>query len=102
MNREEVQNLATNPSALFSQARILPKYEGGQMVGVQVSAIKPGSLFEQAGLQNGDTITGVNGSPVNGPDGATVIFSQLTQGGEITLDVLGANGSRSSKSFVPK
>jgi type II secretion system protein C len=102
VNREEVQNIATNPSALFSQARILPKYEGGQMVGVQVSAIKPGSLFEQAGLQNGDTITGVNGSPVNGPDGATVIFSQLTQGGEITLDVLGANGSRSSKSFVPK
>src|SRR5262245_17190345 len=84
VNRDEVQNLAPSPSALFSQARILPKYEGGQMVGVQVSAIKPGSLFEQAGLQYGDTITGVNGSPVNGPDGATVIFSQLTQGGEIT------------------
>jgi general secretion pathway protein C len=102
VNREEVQNFATNPSALFSQARILPKYEGGQMVGVQVSAIKPGSLFEQAGLQNGDTITGVNGSPVNGPDGASKVFQNLTQGGEITLDVLHADGSRSPKSFVPR
>ncbi len=102
VNREEVQNLATNPSALFSQARILPKYEGGQMVGVQVSAIKPGSLFEQAGLQNGDTITGVNGTPVNGPDGASVIFQRLTQGGEISLDGQSADGSHFSKSFVPK
>lgn len=102
VNREEVQNLATNPSALFSQARILPKYEAGQMIGVQVSAIKPGSLFEQAGLQNGDTITGVNGSPVNGPDGASKVFQNLTQGGEITLDGVGANGSHFSKSFVPK
>jgi general secretion pathway protein C len=102
VNRDEVQNLATNPSALFSQARILPKYEGGQMVGVQVSAIKPGSLFEQAGLQNGDTVTGVNGSPVNGPDGASKVFQNLTQGGEITLDVLHADGSRSAKSFVPR
>ena len=27
VNRGDLQNLATNPSALFSQARILPKYE---------------------------------------------------------------------------
>ena len=38
-----------NPATLFSQARILPKYEDGQMVGVQVNAIKPGSLFERSG-----------------------------------------------------
>ncbi|NJO12362.1 MAG: PDZ domain-containing protein [Gammaproteobacteria bacterium] len=35
-----------------------------------MSAIKPGSLFEQAGLQNGDTITEINGQPVSGPEGA--------------------------------
>jgi general secretion pathway protein C len=99
VNRSEVQNLATNPSALFSQARILPKYEGGQMVGVQVSAIKPGSLFEQAGLQNGDTITGVNGSPVNGPDGASKLFQQLTQGGEIVVEGQGGDGQPFTKTF---
>ena len=99
MNRSEVQNLATNPSALFSQARILPKYEGGQMVGVQVSAIKPGSLFEQAGLQNGDTITEINGQPVSGPEGAPQLFQKLTQGGDIRLGVQDANGSRRDIDF---
>jgi type II secretion system protein C len=99
VDRSEVQNLATNPSALFSQARILPKYEGGQMVGVQVSAIKPGSLFEQAGLQNGDTITEINGQPVNGPEGAPQLFQKLTQGGDIRLGVQDANGSRRDIDF---
>jgi general secretion pathway protein C len=99
VSRSEVQNLATNPSALFSQARILPKYEGGQMVGVQVSAIKPGSLFEQAGLQNGDTITEINGQPVNGPEGAPQLFQKLTQGGDIRLGVQDANGGRRDIDF---
>jgi general secretion pathway protein C len=99
VDRNEVQNLATNPSALFSQARILPKYEGGQMVGVQVSAIKPGSLFEQAGLQNGDTITEINGQPVNGPEGAPQLFQRLTQGGDIRLGVQDANGTRRDIDF---
>jgi general secretion pathway protein C len=99
VDRSEVQNLATNPSALFSQARILPKYEGGQMVGVQVSAIKPGSLFEQAGLQNGDTITEINGQPVNGPEGAPQLFQKLTQGGDIRLGVQDANGTRRDIDF---
>jgi type II secretion system protein C len=99
VNRSEVQNLATNPSALFSQARILPKYEGGQMVGVQVSAIKPGSLFEQAGLQNGDTITEINGQPVSGPEGAPQLFQKLTQGGDIRLGVQDANGARRDIDF---
>jgi type II secretion system protein C len=99
VNRSEVENLATNPSALFSQARILPKYEGGQMVGVQVSAIKPGSLFEQAGLQNGDTITEINGQPVSGPEGAPQLFQKLTQGGDIRLGVQDANGTRRDIDF---
>ncbi len=102
VDRGEVQNLATNPSALFSQARILPKYEGGQMVGVQVSGIKPGSLFEQAGLQNGDTITEVNGQPVNGPEGAPALFQKLTQGGPIEIGGVGPDGKRFAKSFVSK
>lgn len=92
VDRGELQNLATNPSALFSQARILPKYEGGQMVGVQVSGIKPGSWFEQAGIQNGETITAVNGAPI-GADGAPTLFREITQGSATRVTVRGADGS---------
>jgi len=92
VNRGELQNLATNPSALFSQARILPKYEGGQMVGVQVSGIKPGSWFEQAGIQNGETITAVNGAAI-GADGAPTLFREITQGSATRVTVRGTDGN---------
>jgi len=92
VNRGDLQNLATNPSALFSQARILPKYEGGQMVGVQVSGIKPGSWFEQAGIQNGETITAVNGAPI-GADGAPTLFREITQGSATRVTVRGPDGN---------
>jgi type II secretion system protein C len=92
VDRGELQNLATNPSALFSQARILPKYEGGQMVGVQVSGIKPGSWFEQAGIQNGETITAVNGAAI-GADGAPALFREITQGSATRVTVRGTDGN---------
>jgi type II secretion system protein C len=92
VDRGELQNLATNPSALFSQARILPKYEGGQMVGVQVSGIKPGSWFEQAGIQNGETITAVNGAAI-GADGAPMLFREITQGSATRVTVRGTDGN---------
>jgi type II secretion system protein C len=92
VNRGELQNLATNPSALFSQARILPKYENGQMVGVQVSGIKPGSWFEQAGIQNGETITAVNGAAI-GADGAPTLFREITQGSATRVTVRGTDGN---------
>jgi general secretion pathway protein C len=99
VNRSEVENLVSNPTALFSQARILPKYEGGQMVGVQVTGIKPGSLFEQAGIQNGDTITGVNGSPVTGPEGASLLMRQMTEGGDIVVEGQSGDGRPFTKTF---
>jgi type II secretion system protein C len=92
VKRDELQDLATNPSALFSQARILPKYEGGQMVGVQVSGIKPGSWFEQAGIQNGETITAVNGAEV-GHEGAPALFREITQGSATRVTVRGTDGN---------
>jgi general secretion pathway protein C len=92
VNRGELQNLATNPSALFSQARILPKYEAGQMIGVQVSGIKPGSWFEQAGIRDGETITAVNGAAI-GADGAPTLFREITQGSATRVTVRGTDGN---------
>ena len=57
-----------DPSELLSQARVLPKYEQGQMVGLQVNGIKPGSLFQEIGLQEGDLITQFNGIAIDSPD----------------------------------
>jgi general secretion pathway protein C len=92
VSRDEVQNAARNPAALFQQARILPKYENGQMVGVQLNAIKPGSMFEQVGLRSGDTITSFNGVTIDNPEASASLLQELSSARRFEVGVKRADG----------
>jgi general secretion pathway protein C len=92
VDRTDMQKLSGNPAALFSQARIVPKYDKGTMVGVQVNAIRPGSLFQQIGIQDGDVITELNGIQVNGPQQSAQVLRELSQASDLKVTVQGANG----------
>jgi len=90
--RAAVDSVANNPAALFSQARILPKYEDGEMIGVQLNSVKAGSLFEQIGIQDGDTITEFNGIQVTGQQQSAQVLRELTEAKEFDVSVTGAGG----------
>ncbi len=92
VERQDVNSVANNPAALFSQARILPKYENGQMVGVQLNAIKAGSLFQQIGIQDGDTITEFNGIQVTGQQESAQVLSELSTSQQFSVTVTGRDG----------
>lgn len=92
VQREDVEEAVRNPAELFSEARILPKYDNGAMVGVQLSSIKPGSLFEEIGIQNGDTVTQVNGITVTSPQDSAALLKELTSASDFQVQVLGADG----------
>ena len=99
VQREDVEEAVRNPAELFSQARILPKYDNGAMVGVQLSSIKPGSLFEDIGIQNGDTVTQVNGVTVTSPQDSAALIKELTEASEFQVNVLGADGKNRSLNY---
>ena len=90
--RADVESVAKNPAALFSQARILPKYEDGEMIGVQLNSIKAGSVFEQIGIQDGDTITEFNGIQVTGQQQSAQVLRELSEAKEFDVSVTGAGG----------
>ena len=50
LDREAVETPCATPTDILSQARFLPKYDGGQMMGFQVNSIKAGSLLEDLGV----------------------------------------------------
>jgi general secretion pathway protein C len=77
-----------NASKLFSDARILPKYdpEGG-LVGMQVHTIPPGSPFEEAGLQAGDIITQLNGIVIDSPEKSVQVLTAVAGATELTIEV---------------
>ncbi|MDJ0850237.1 MAG: type II secretion system protein GspC [Myxococcota bacterium] len=91
---EGLEDAIRNPADLFSQARILPKWENGQMVGVQVSAIKPGSLFEELGIENGEVITQLNGIQIDSPERSAEVMMELAESDQLSVTVSGASGER--------
>lgn len=94
VQRTDVEALAADPTTLFSQARILPKYgEDGQMQGVQLNAIKQGSLFQQVGIQDGDTITRVNDIQVRDQQASLQVFQEFTSSSDLTVTVTGRDGN---------
>lgn len=93
VQRDDVASVANNPAALFSQARILPKYDSGKMVGVQVNAIKPGSLFEQIGIRDGDTITELNGVQITSQQDSAAVLREFTSATTFEVSVTGADGT---------
>ena len=97
--RSEIDGAARNPAALFSQARILPKYESGAMVGVQLNAIKPGSLFEQIGIQSGDTITQLNGVRIDSPEQSAALLREFTEAKQFSVVVVGSDGRERTLSY---
>jgi len=65
---------------LLKQARISPAYDpsgDGRMLGMKVDAIKQGSIFETAGLQNGDIITEINGIVIDRAEATPAVLEEL-------------------------
>jgi type II secretory pathway component PulC len=90
-----------NTAQLFSQAQILPKYENGAMVGVQVSAIQAGSMLQNLGLEDGDVITARDGQPLDSPESAAGLLTALGGSQPISLSAMGANGVPKTLSVDP-
>ncbi len=99
VGRDDVDEMMENPTNLFSQARILPKYEEGSMVGLQINAIKPGSLFEQIGIQSGDVITKLNGITIDNPQESAKVLTEFSEAESFTVDVQRGDGSSDTLEF---
>ncbi len=84
-----MEELVRNPGALLSQATMIPKFEDDQMVGLELRAIKPGSLFERIGLKNNDVIIEFNGQPIESTQDTAKILAEFSQADEVDVVLQG-------------
>ena len=96
VDRRELEKTVENINEVFTQARAVPFFQDGKTVGFRVFAIKPGSVFEKIGLQNGDVVQRVNGVELTDPTKAISLFTELQNEGHIALDL---QRNSQSKSF---
>jgi general secretion pathway protein C len=96
IDRRELEQTVANINEVFTQARAVPFFQDGKTVGFRVFAIKPGSVFEKIGLQNGDIINRVNGVELTDPTKAITLFNELQNEGHIAVDL---QRNKQSKNF---
>jgi len=94
MSRATLQHQLQNFPALLSQARVVPHFVNGKPGGFMISEIAPNSLYQQAGLQNGDIILSVNGNRITGPQQAMSMYNSLKQANALDLDFMRAGQRR--------
>jgi general secretion pathway protein C len=81
---------AADLAGLLTQARVIPHVSAGSSGkpdGVIINEIQPGSLFENAGLVNGDVIQEVNGRTVTGVADLVSMYRDIKPGASLSVKV---------------
>jgi len=87
MDRRKVEGVLQDFNKLLTQIRVVPHFADGKPDGFKIFNIRPGSLFAQLGMVNGDIIKRVNGLDITGPEQALQMFTQLRDESRVTVDL---------------
>lgn len=82
----------STPIAAVPAIQATPRLEQGQVTGVRLSAIERGSVFDEIGIREGDTVTQVNGVVATNQQDSEAVLRELTEASELAVNVVGADG----------
>jgi membrane-associated protease RseP (regulator of RpoE activity) len=86
--RSVVDQVLANPGAIMNDARIVPSIHDGKASGFKLFAMRPGSLWAQLGLQNGDEIDAVNGNDVSDPQKTLDVYAKIKSAKELVVAIV--------------
>ncbi len=85
---DELRRIAeTNPSAFTSVVRPQPVFANGVQRGYRVYPGRDRKQFANLGLQPGDLVTSVNGTPLDDPSRGMEIFNSLNSAAQVSVTV---------------
>jgi general secretion pathway protein C len=83
----EIDKALGDMNEVATQARIVPSFQNGKANGFKLFSIKPNSIYQKIGLQNGDVISKINGYEMNSPERALEIYAKLKDSQSIQIDL---------------
>jgi general secretion pathway protein C len=96
--RAEIDKALSNLNDIAMQARIVPAFQDGVAKGFKLFSIRPDSLYQKIGVQNGDIIRRINGYDMNSPEKALEVYSKLKEASRVDIEVE-RNGSVVRKTY---
>ena len=87
IKHSRIEKAINNVNDLMKQVRIRPHFSNGKPNGLNLSGIRPGSIFSEMGLKSGDIITGVNGKNIESVDDALKFYERLKSSSNVQLQL---------------
>jgi S1-C subfamily serine protease len=87
VDRASLQAVLGNMPLVARSARIVPEVRDGQPRGLRMYAVSAGGFLARLGLQNGDVVRTVNGTPLTSPERTLEAYALLARASKITLGV---------------
>ncbi len=87
ISRSFVEKAAANANQILTQVRVRPHFVSGVSEGYWVGNIRPGSIIEEMGFQNGDIVKKVNGQDMNSPEKIFQLYQEIHETGLVVIDV---------------
>jgi general secretion pathway protein C len=85
--QDALESTLSNLNTIATQARIVPAFKNGVAEGFKLFSIRPGSIYAQIGIQNGDVIRKINGFEINSPDRALEVYQRLRDARRVEVEL---------------
>jgi type II secretion system protein C len=86
--RNEVDSYLDNLNTLLTQVNIQPVFQAGQPAGFRLTDIQKGTILDQIGVQDGDTLRFVNGQRIDSVQSAFQLYNILKESTNVEITVL--------------
>ncbi len=90
IDRNMLEKVLGDTNAIARSARVVPSVspKDGKPNGFKLYAIRPDSVYSTIGLQNGDTVSAINGQEINSPEKAFELYAKLRTASHLQLSII--------------
>lgn len=91
LNKQLLDRELQNLPKVLQDAKAVPYVapeSSGEISGFKIVAVKPGSVYQKLGIQQGDVIKGVNGEAINSPQKAMELYQTIKKGGPVEIQLM--------------
>lgn len=95
VDRREIEQVIANLNQVITQARAVPVLADGKSSGFKLFSIRPGSIFEKVGLEDGDIVQKVNDTELTDPSKAVGLLEEIQSMAQIRVNFVRSGKPRS-------
>ncbi|HEY1548604.1 MAG TPA: type II secretion system protein GspC [Kofleriaceae bacterium] len=77
ISKDLVDKVLLNPMGFTKGARVVPAMANGKPNGFKLYSIRPGPVYGKLGLENGDTLSAINGMDLTSAEKALEVYTKL-------------------------